>query len=58
MKSGGIKVIVITMIIIIIILENKENREWDLDYSKHLSLTLCFKGALTTSPQRKNNNEP
>lgn len=57
MKYGGIKVIVIT-IIIIIILENKENQEWDLDYSKHLSLTLCSKGALTTSPQRKNNNEP
>lgn len=37
MRYGSIKVIVIAMINTVLILENKENQEWDLDYSKHLS---------------------
>lgn len=39
MKYGGIKIIVVT--IIIIILENKKNQEWDQDYFKRLSLLPC-----------------
>ena len=51
LSNGGIAVIGV-IVIIIAILGDKENREWSLDYFKHLSLTLNSKGSITTNPQR------
>lgn len=41
---------IIDIITVVIIQGNKENQEWGMSYFKHLPLTLCPNGGITTSP--------